>query len=262
MTEGGQKSFKVLAIIALMLLVLTIERGAATALASEEITAPSDGLAPLDLRVAESRLTGRFENRPLFEILDTIRSQTHFEYDGDERVLTHKLSGNFDGKPLLQAMETLLKLFNYIIILDQNGSIVRLEISSLRSELREGITSVAPTESEAIERNVDIIATAPGVQLTDEERFLFETQDYEVKPPPELFDLFEPWQDLASEETGPTIRIGFTVEQLPEYEVIETDLGPSDPEIIIEDLPAFEPFVSATGPSVDELDLWFQRRHI
>jgi len=64
----------------------------------------------------------------------------------------------------------------------------------------------------------------------------------------------EPDPKPGTEETGPPVPSDFMVEELPEFEVIENDTGPEsiDPDVPDEVIMEFEPFVSETGPVIED----------
>ena len=66
----------------------------------ERAVAANEGSDPAEIRIAKGRLSGKFNNRPLFEVLDAIRSQAGFEYQGDKKTLSHPVSGEFERLPL------------------------------------------------------------------------------------------------------------------------------------------------------------------
>ncbi len=254
MTQDGSKSLTLIAIVTALFFVMATNSGATTALASKKAAAPPDGPASLQFRITEGKLTGSFEDWPLVEVLEAIRGQEHFAYQVKKKLLNHPLSGEFDGVPLIQALEDLLEPFNYTMTLDADGRIERLHISSLQHGSQEGVTPMATIHPEETGWDIDVVTAAPGAEVTEEERLLFETIDHEINPPNEWFDLFEPWHDDGSEEFGPWIPPALVVEDLPEFEVIENDIGPVHPDLVVKDLPEFEPIVSKTGPSLEVLE--------
>ena len=62
-------------------------------------------------------------------------------------------------------------------------------------------------------------------------------QDSDIAP--ELIDAFEPRQEPGTEETGPPLPEGFVAKELPPFEPIESETGPVDPDIVVEELPDF-----------------------
>ncbi len=235
------------------LVVMAVSAHAATDGAALE-KAAIQGSVPLDIRVAQGKLSGHFSDRPLGEVLEALRGQVDFAYQGDEDLLEHPVSGRFDGVPVLRAVKQLLEPFHYTIIFGENETIERLHITSLRRPWADRRATAVPVAPQTADLDLPSVEALPGVELTWEERLLFEIAEEEFSPPPELLEDFEPWQDPGSEETGPEAPADFLVEELPEFEPVVSETGPDEPDLIVEELPQFEPIVSETGPSLEVLE--------
>ena len=137
------------------------------------------------------------------------------------------------------------------MMLDANGEIRVLHIISLRREAAgSALAAHLSPETRSNDRSLgDEPETLTGLdELRMEDRLLFKAADEQVGPPPELLELFEPWQEAGSEETGPQPPIGTVVQPLPEFEPVFSETGPVDPDAVVEDLPGFGPIVNETGP--------------
>ncbi len=209
---------------------------------------PQEAAARLDLRISEDKVSGGFDKRPLFEILDALRSHANFEYEGDEDSLHHRVSGRFDRVPLTEAVKQILAPTNYTIVFDAAGKIRSLQIGSLRR---------GPVEADAPPRwaSLGVAVANAGIEpeLPGAERLLFETAADSEVPSPVLLDAFEPGRD-GSEETGPQVPANTIVEELPDFAPLVTEDGPFDPDGAGDHLPEFEPLVSDTGPSLDGVE--------
>jgi len=209
----------------------------------------------IDLQIVDGVVTGHIDNRPLWQVLDTISQQTAFEYQVHEDLLKQPVSGHFEGIPLIEAMKKLLRPFNYHLVSPKEpGKPLQVYILSMKGEL------TVPVAVPEVLTQTEPENMAPGnlltglEQLTEEERLLFEVANEGVGPPPELIHEFEPWQEPGTEITGPPVPSDFMVEELPEFEVIESDTGPESiaPDVPDEVIMEFEPFVSETGPIIED----------
>ncbi len=87
--------------------------------------------------------------------------------------------------------------------------------------------------------------------MTEEIRDAFEVAYLDENPPPELHDLFYPWQEPGTELTGPPLPPGTEIRDLPEFTPFESENGLLDEDLALMELPEFTPFFSETGPTVD-----------
>ncbi len=252
------------------------------ALASDRAATASKGSSSADIRVAKGKLSGKFSNRPLFEVLDAIGSQAGFEYQVDKALLNHPVSGNFKAAPLVDAVRKILEPFNYVIVSKANGEIRRLHIVGFRGASPASLPAeprVPPeTRRPALEfsnepetsKNLHPTIEEQLAALTVEERLAFEVADEKLGPPPEWLDYFEPASEHGSADE---VFSSLTIEQRRSFEIADEKLGPPPelleyfepvpepgsaetgppipPGMIVEDLPQFEPYVSETGPSAD-----------
>jgi len=199
------------------------------------------GSTSIDLQIVDGVFTGHIDNQPLVQVLDTISQQMVFEYHGDDDLLKQPVSGNFYDVPFFDALGTLLTPFNYSLIESQDlKEPNRLYLQSLKGALTTPGELPLPESS----------GTAKPEQLTEDERLLFEVAEG-GRPPPELLDQFEPMQAPGTEKTGPLFP-DIVVEDLPEFEIVESQTGPEFPDSQISDdfVTDFQPFVSETGPPV------------
>jgi len=199
------------------------------------------GSVSIDLQIVDGVFTGHIDHQPLVQVLDTISQQMAFEYHGDDDLLNQPVSGNFDDVPFFDALGTLLKPFNYSLIESQDlKEPSRLYLQSLKGAL----TTPEQVSGESS-------SPAKPEQFTEEEqRLLFEVAEG-GRPPPELLDQFEPMQAPGTEKTGPLFP-DIVVEDLPAFEIVESQTGPEFPDAQIADdfVTDFQPFVSETGPPV------------
>jgi len=257
-----KKAISMTAIIAALVLGAASAGVVPGAFALQQAATSNDGSGASTIRIAEGKISGKFDDLPLFEVLDEISRQAGFEYQGDDELLDQPVSGNFEERPLIDALKWMLDPFNYVVIFGENGQIERLHIISLislRDELARGVPAPArvppKTSSLAPPSNYERETPTDLELLTMEERLLFETADEALGPPLELLEYFEPWQELGSEETGPQIPEGFVAKELLPFEPFESETGPPvDPDIVVEELPEFEPVISETGPTLDMLE--------
>ena len=89
------------------------------------------------------------------------------------------------------------------------------------------------------------------MELTTEQRLLFEAAVDELAPPRESLDYLLPEQEPASAETGPQISTDMVVEDLAEIRASLSDIGAVDLDMVVEEPAEFEPFLSEPGPSPD-----------
>ena len=209
---------------------------------------PQKAAARLDLRISEGKVSGGYDNRPLFEILDALRSHESFEYQGDKNSLHHPVSGRFDRVPLTEVVKQVLEPTNYTIVFDAAGKIRSLRIGSLRHGPLE-----ADVRPEGTSLGVAVANAGIEPELTGAERLLFEVAADGEGPLPAWLDEFEPRRD-ESEETGPQVPPNTIVEELPDFALLVTEDGPFDPDAAGDQLPDFEPVVSDTGPSLDGVE--------
>ena len=191
-----------------------MERGAVT-----------EGADPANIRIAEGKVSGKFNNRPLFEVLDAIRSKSGIQYQGGKRHLRHPVSGIFQEVPLVDAVKKILEPFNYVMVFNANGEIKRLHIGSLRHVVEDRDAAVArdPPHTTSLDDNLADAAT---------ERELDQLSD------------FEPIWSAASPNDSDA-----GLQSLLEIEPTESETGPNDPDVGLQDLPEFVPVVSETGPN-------------
>lgn len=219
------------------------------AFASERAAIMNEGSGPGDIRIAKGKLSGSFNNRPLFEVLDAIRSQAGFEYQGYKEALSHPVSGKFDGLPLIDAVKRILEPFNYIILFTAKGKIKRLQILSFRGASARTAAVGPRVLPRTTGIDVDFADAPPEMELTTEQRLLFEMAVDNLGPEPGSPGYFEPGQEPASVETGRQISTDTVVEDLSEIQVLLSDIGPADLERVVEELAEPEPFLGETGPS-------------
>ena len=276
-----KKAISMTAIIAALVLGAASAGVAPGAFALQRAATINDGSGALTIRLAEGKISGKFDDLPLFEVLDEIGRQAGFEYQGDDELLDQPVSGNFEERPLIDALKWMLDPFNYVVIFGENGQIERLHIISLislRDELARGVPAPArvPPKTSSLDPPLDYERETPtGLELlTMGERRLFVTADEELGPPLELLEYFEPWQELGSEDTGPQVDPDTAVKELPEFEPVISETGPTfdmletdealrnaaglpiDPFMGVQTLPEFEPVISETGPTLDMLETY------
>ena len=237
------------AIIVVLFVPLWLVRMWDDAFASEQAAIMNEGSGPADIRIAKGKLSGEFSNRPLFEVLDAIRSQAGFEYQGYKEALSHPVSGKFEGLPLIDSLRRILEPFNYIILFTAKGEIKRLHILSFRGASARTATVGPRVLPRTTGIDVRFADAPPELELTTEQRLLFETAVDRLGPEPESPGYFEPGQEPASVETGRQISTDTVVEDLREIQVLLSDIGPADLERVAEELAEPEPFLGETGPS-------------
>ena len=264
------------AIAAALVFVAALAHTATDAYASEQAVPADDRPGTMDLRVAEGKLSGKFDNRPLFEVLEAIGSQAGFEYQGYKEVLSHPMTGNFEGLDLINAVERILEPFNYVMVFKRNGEIRRLHIVSFRGASagtrvppQTGSLTPAFTYEPGPPTNFGPTMEDHLLDLTFEERRLFEVADDELGPPPELVQYFEPESaeleplvaelfDMAGQKLGPPpefldyfapapAALDPNVSEL--FEMATQKLGPP-PELLEYFEPVPEPGSEETGPQV------------
>ena len=213
------------AIIVVLFVPLWLVRMWDDAFASERAAIMNEGSGPADIRIAKGKLSGSFDNRPLFEVLDAIRSQAGFEYQGYKEALSHPVSGKFDGLPLIDSLRRILEPFNYIILFTAKGEIERLHILSFRG---------ASAGTAAVGARVSPHATSLDDDFADAATEL------------ELDHLGE-FEPVAS-ETSPNDP-DTDLQTLPEFEPVVSETGPNDPSAGLQGLPEFVPVVGETDPN-------------
>lgn len=251
MIRGEKKAISLIAVLTALFFVAATVCGVNEAWASEQSIPRHDGASPVKLWITEGKVTGSFKNRPLFESLDAIGGETGFEYRGDKDLLNRPVSGTFEEAPLIDAVKTILEPFNYVIIFRANGEIKRLHITSLRRGSGGAVAPAAGVPAQRARPDAGLATALPGVELTEEQRLLFEMAYDKLDLPPELLEYFEPVPEPGSAKTGPRIPPDMALQDLPEFEPLVSETGPFDPNAMIQDLPEFEPFAADTGPSPD-----------
>ena len=246
--RGSRKPVGAIAVLAALIVAMAMLLAARTAMVLGQPPAPDAAIAPPDLRMAEGMVSGGFDNRPLFEILDALRSHANFEYEGDESSLNHPVSGMFDRVPLREAVKQVLEPTNYTMVFDATGMLRSLRIGSLRRRPEE-----AGARPEGAGRGVVVAEARAGPEPAGAERLLFEVAADGEGPPPGWLKDFEPRHD-GNEETGPQVPVGTVGEDLPEFAPLVSEDGPFDPNAAGDHLPEFEPLISDTGPSLDGLE--------
>lgn len=221
------------------------------AFASEQAAIMNEGSGPADIRIAKGKLSGSFNNRPLFEVLDAIRSKAGFEYQGYKEVLGYAVSGKFEGSPLIDAVEKMLEPFNYMIIFNADGEIERLHIVSFRGASARSVARGARVPPQTTSPEPTYADAPPESGPATEQPLLLDVAVDKLAPRPELLDDFEPGQEPASAETGRQISTDTVVEDLPEIQVLLSDTGPVDLDMVVEELAEPEPFLSEPGLSPD-----------
>ncbi len=207
------KVISIAVIVAVLVLGVAPAVRAAVALAPKEAAAMSGEAASAALEITNGRLTGTFNKRPLFEILDRLGGQAGFEYRGSGEVLREPVSGQFEGVAVIDALRRILDRFNYLIVFKAKGEIDRLRIFNVRTRMAAtapgmaaavpGTAALSPESSDPDLDFGDEPVTLAEADLTLEEILMFEVADLELGPPPDLLDDFEPWTDTLSAETGP-----------------------------------------------------------
>ena len=249
-----KKAISMTAIIAALVLGAVSAGVAPDAFALRQAATSNDGSGAPTIRVAVGKLSGKFNDRRLFEVLDEIGGRAGFEYQGDGELLDQLVSGKFEGTSWAAAVRDILKPFRYVMTFDARGDIENFPITGLRRPLKEPGGRAAPLIPQEPVGDDDFISAAPGVELAEEDYRPFEGvehQDSDIAP--ELLEAFEPRQAPGTEKTGPPLPEGFVAKELPPFEPIESETGPVDPDIVVKELPDFEPVVSETGPSLEAL---------
>ena len=103
--RGDGRPVGVIAVLTALVVATAMLFAARTAMVSSQPPTPQEAAAGLELRISDGKVSGGFDNRPLFEILDALRSHESFEYEGDEDSLHHPVSGKFDRVPLTEAVK-------------------------------------------------------------------------------------------------------------------------------------------------------------
>ena len=249
MIRGQRIPICLAAIIVVLFGPLWLGRMWDDAFASEQAAIMNEGSGPADIRIAKGKLSGNFDNRPLFQVLEAIRSQIGFEYQVDKALLNHPVSGNFKAAPLIDAVRKILEPFNYVMVSKAKGEIKRLLILSFRGASARTAAVGARVLPQTTGIDVDFADAPPELELTTEQRLLFEMAVDRLGPELESPGYFEPGQEPASVETGRQISTDTVVEDLSEIQVLLSDIGPADLESVVEELAEPEPFLSETGSS-------------
>ena len=258
LTCHGKKAMTFSATMVAVFFVAALADMAPPALAAERAVTMQERPTPADIRIAKGRLSGTFINRPLFQVLEAIRSQAGVEYRGDKDDLNRPVSGTFIEAPLIDAVERILERFHYVIVTKANGEIRRLHIVGFRGPSAGSVRAGARMDSQTPNPESD-----PGSEpdmwtdfgatmeeqlaaLTTEERLAFEVADEELGPPPELVDYFAPVPEPMS--VGKRFSDLTTAQRRP-FELADEKLGPP-PELLDYFAPVPAPGSTETGPPV------------
>ncbi len=251
MLRGVQNAMSMSALMKALLLVAVTGCLTAVASGAEQPAKTPVDLDRLELQVVDERIHGDFTARPLFEILEAFRALSEFEYRVDKTLIDHPVSGRFQGTSVIIAIKDVLEPFNYTMTFDADGKIQRLYISGLRRTLEGTTAPSVQVPPQCTNCETDFIAAPPEIELSEEIRDAFEVAYLDETPPPELHDLFYPWQDPGTELTGPPLPPGMEFREPPEITPFESENGPLDEDLALMELPEFMPFFSETGPTVD-----------
>lgn len=230
MVDCERKAMSLAAIVAALFVAVAPGYVSGDAYAVER-AATTEGADPADIRIAEGKFSGKFNNRPLFEVLDAIRSKSGIQYQGGKRHLRHPVSGTFKGVPLVDAVKKILEPFNYVMVFNANGEIKRLHIGSLRHVVEDRDAAVARDSPHTTSLDDDLADAATELELEHPAEFV-----------------------SAESETGPNDPDA-GLQSLPEFEPAESETGPNDPDVRLQDLPEFVPVVSETDPNDPDVRL-------
>ncbi|MEA3412442.1 MAG: hypothetical protein U9R74_13020 [Pseudomonadota bacterium] len=219
---------------------------AGEALAAGQTLLPTRESGSVQLRLAGNRISGQFVNRSLSDVLDEIGKQSNFQYRASEPLLRYPVSGSFDGISISDALKQILKPFDYLLVIGSTGEPRQVFVLD---EKRKSEDTSASDSLDALPGE-DLVSTDPleDADHTDGERFLFEAFDDNASLPPE----FEGYTSAPSPEeefTGPTIATG-NAQDLPEFEPIISASGPDIPDLNTVEFPEFEPYYSEEGPTI------------
>lgn len=239
-----------LAIAVAAVLCLAAASGGPASAAETRALAALDELGRLDLQVADGKVTGAVERRPVAEVLQALRDQVDFDYEADDEILGVLLTRRFDAVPLTDALIDLLGAFNYTMTFAPDGAVKQLRISGLRGDPADVLPPAAPAGSAESAAEPEAIQLAPGTELTEAQARLFEEAEQEVAVPAELHEQFYPEQPPGSEETGPPEPETSSLE-ISDFTPFESDSGPPGPDLSTMELPDFIPEENETGPTRD-----------
>lgn len=212
-----------------------------------EVSDPADIRDPVDIRIAKGKLSGRFENRPLSEVLDAIRSKLGFQYQGDEFHLRHPVSGTFKEVPFVYAVKKILEPFNYIVVHGANGVIKRLHIVSLKRGAADSDAAAARDPLPSTSLDSDFSDTAPELEM--DRLGEFEPIASETGPNDPYVGLQDlPEIEPAESETGPN-GLGMRLQELPELVQGVNETDPNDLDVSPQSLRKFGPVIGETDPN-------------
>ena len=260
------RSVFVFASLTVLIITGAISVSEETVLASEQALPTNIESDPVKLRLAGDKMYGQFVNRPLFEVLDQIDSQSSFKYLASQNLREYRVSGTFDGTSFSDALKKILEPFNYVVVSGTTDEVKQLFVISVKGKAAEnaaseffrqlvviGVNSKA-TESSAstsfeLPAEEDLISTEvlEEFDLTDGEPFLFEVP-YNGTPLPPEFKEPTSSQTPESQKSGPKSTTAI-VRDLPDFEPISNNTGPIVPGLNTVDLPEFKRRYSANGPS-------------
>lgn len=247
--KGKYASLVIVLAGVLSLVVSVTATGAAWA--QEQPVSLSVESPALDLRIVEGKVEGKITRRPLYDVLEFLRERRDIAYGCPGDILRYEVSGQFDEMPLPDMIKEVLAPFNYTVALDHEGGIKRLQIISFKQP-HPGAASLSPGISNKLDSPWrEKVVTPADLDLSEEERRLFEVADQRVGPPPELSEQFSPSQPLGSENTGPQVPTKVLPEELPQFEMVVSETGPEGPDVVQDELPEFSPELPKASPSSD-----------
>lgn len=245
MFQIGSKIRTLFSMAAFLCLLAALSGSLTPGLAAEPAASASEHPGPMNLVVADGKLSGRFNDRPLAEILDFISGIMGFEYQASHQLGAERVSHEFDRVPLMDATKQLLAPFGHFIEFHGNGRIKHIFISGKRNaprgtpQLHGQLDGQKDQGGKGPDR--DRMKVSPSMELEDAS-----TQG--SGPPPELIDLFYPQQEPGTELTGPPVLEGHATQEFNHFVPTEHDSGPEALETVKGELPEFEPVISETGP--------------
>ena len=182
---------------ALVAMVAFLTVSAAEVRADQPGAAGGEESAPVGLRITDGRVSGNFRDRPLSEFLDVFSDELEFTYDGYPELLAHPVSNGFNDVPLMKALTWVLEPFNHVAIHEEAAEIRSLKKTSLRSHApRLSALHPAPLKPAAP-------GDSGGTSVDGDEAPPNDITAGMDEVPPELNDMFYPWQEPGTELSGP-----------------------------------------------------------
>jgi len=250
-------SYSLIAILAALLPGIAVAGGPKDTAGPERAISPHERRASVDLQVVDGKVSGRFDERPLRELVDAILGHASVEYRGDKTLLAHRVSGTFDATPRMDAVKRILEPFDHVMVLSPRGEVQRLHLMGLKRESAGDVAadlSHPPASSSAVGPGEPPARSGRLIGKRYKYRSLTESSALRLRAPEGQATVRHVSRDVPAEgiksevtvsETGP-VDPNATVKTLPEFLPTLSPTGPTGPRTT--PLPAFTPVTSPTGP--------------